>query len=189
MRYLSISLFILIFFSCEVKKTKATPINLETKKKVEIASPESADQLIQLTPEFIDENKINLWTDFKKLMEALEDIRQLNPEGIMTYLNDLYKISLNLLKNSFPEKFDKLPIYSRVKVVQTQIIKCHYYASNKQNQQLNQALDQLYSEYNILINRMISMAEENKIPFDSLSLRADFPTYQDSKMNPALSKK
>ena len=187
MRYLFIFLIILIFFSCDEKTPKASSINLETKKKVEIASPKSANQLIQLTSEFIEENEINLWTNFKKLMDAMEDISQLNPEGIMSYLKELYKISLSLLKNPFPEKFDKLPIYSRVKVVQTQIIKCHYYASNKQNQQLNQALEQLYSEYNILIKRMVSLAEENKIPLDSLGV--DLSTFQDSRMKPALSKK
>lgn len=187
MRYLFFPLFILILFSCKEKKPTTQPINLETKNKVEITSPESADQIIQLTPEFIEENEINLWADFKKLMDAMEDISQLNPEGIMTYLIELYKISIALVKNPFPQKFNKLPIYSRVKVVQTQIIKCHYYASNKQNQKLNQALDQLYSEYNILIRRMIIMAEENKIPLDTLGI--DLPSFQDSKMNPALSKK
>ena len=186
-RYIFIYLFILILFSCDEKKSEVPPINLETKKKVEISSPESADQVIQLTPEFIMENEINLWTDFKKLMDAMEDISRLNPQGVMTYLKELYKISLKLLKNPFPEKFDKLPIYSRIKVVQTQIIKCHYYASNKQNQQLNQALEQLYSEYNILIKRMVSLSEENKIPLDSLGV--DLSTFQDSRMKPALSKK
>ena len=187
MRCLLIPFFILILFSCKGKKPNTQPINLEKKNKVEITSPESADQVIHLTPEFIEENEINLWADFKKLMDAMEDISQLNPEGIMTYLIELYKISIALVKNPFPQKFNKLPIYSRVKVVQTQIIKCHYYASNKQNQKLNQALDQLYSEYNILISRMISMAEENKMPLDTLGI--DLPFFQDSKMNPALSKK
>ena len=187
MRYISIPLLILILFSCKEKKPESPSINLETKKKVEISSPECVGQLIKLTPEFIEVNQINLWSDFKKLMDAIEDISQLNSEGIMTYLKELYKISLILLKNPFPEKFDKLPIFSRVKVVQTQIIKCHYYASNKQNEQLNQALDQLYSEYNILIKRMITIVEENKIPLDSLAV--DLPIFQDSKMNPALSNK
>ena len=110
MRYLFFPLFILILFSCKEKKPTTQPINLDTKNKVEITSPESADQIIQLNPEFIEENEINLWADFKKLMDAMEDISQLNPEGIMTYLIELYKISIALVKNPFPQKFNKLPI-------------------------------------------------------------------------------
>ena len=72
-------------------------------------------------------------------------------------------------------------------MVQTQIIKCHFYAANKQNEKLNQSLDELYLEYNILLKRIISMAEENKIQLDSL--RLDQPNFQDSKMKPAFSRK
>jgi hypothetical protein len=117
----------------------------------------------------------------------MEDMSQLNPAGIMTFVSELDKITSALLKAPFPDTFDKLPIYSRIKVVQTQIIKCHFYATNKQNEKLNQALDELYLEYNILLKRMISMAEENKIPLDSLGI--DLPTIQDSKIKPAFSKK
>ena len=61
----------------------------------------------------------------------------------MTFISELYKITSTLLKSPFPEKFDKLPIHSRIKVVQTQIIKSHFYAANKQNEKLNQSLDEL----------------------------------------------
>ena len=112
---------------------------------------------------------------------------QLNPAGIMTFISELYKITSTLLKSPFPEKFDKLPIYSRIKVVQTQIIKSHFYAANKQNEKLNQSLDELYLEYNILLMRMISMAEENKIQLDSMGVSQPF--FQDSKIKPAFSRK
>ena len=137
--------------------------------------------------EFIDENKINQWIQFKKFKDAMEDMSQLNPAGIMIFISELYKITSSLLKSPFPKQFDKLPIYSRIKVVQTQIIKCHFYAANKQNEKLNQSLDELYLEYNILLKRIISMAEENKIQLDSF--RLDQPNFQDSKMKPAFSRK
>ena len=117
----------------------------------------------------------------------MEDISKLNPAGIMTFISELYKTTSSLLKSPFPEEFDKLPIYSRIKVVQTQIIKCHFYADNKQNEKLNQSLDELYLEYNILLKRMISMAEENKIQLDSIVVGQS--TFQDSKMKPAFSRK
>ena len=123
----------------------------------------------------------------EKFKDAIEDITQLNPAGVMIFISELYKTTSALLKAPFPEAFDKFPVYGRIKVVQTQIIKCHFYAYNKQNEKLNVALNELYVEYNILLKRMISIAEENKIQLDSLGL--DTPTIQDSKTIPTFSKK
>ena len=187
LRYFSIVLMIICLFSCEEKKSDTSSIIDRTKDKLTISAPDHSTQLTQLTPKFIEENNIDQWTQFKKFKDAIEDMTQLNPEGIMTFISELYKITSTLLKSPFPEKFDKLPIYSRIKVVQTQIIKSHFYAANKQNEKLNQSLDELYLEYNILLNRMISMAEENKIQLDSMGVSQ--PSFQDSKMKPAFSRK
>lgn len=187
LRFLPIVLFLFCVISCKEKKTGTQQIVEEVEDTLSIATPDYSKQLIEFTAAFTEENKINEWTEFKKFKDAMEDMSQLNPAGIMTFVSELYKITSALLKAPFPDTFDKLPIYGRVKVVQTQIIKCHFYATNKQNEKLNQALDELYLEYNILLKRMISMAEENKIPLDSLGI--DLPTIQDSKIKPAFSKK
>ena len=55
------------------------------------------------TPEFIEENNINKWIQFKKFKDAMEDISQLNPASIMTFISELYKTSASLLKSPFPE--------------------------------------------------------------------------------------
>ena len=117
----------------------------------------------------------------------MEDIALLNTAEIMTFISELYKTTTSLLKAPFPEDFNKFPIYSRIKVIQTQIIKCHFYAANRQNKKLNQSLDKLYLEYNVLLRRMISMAEDNKIELDSLKMVNSI--FQDSKMKPAFSRK
>ena len=187
LRYFSLVLMIICLFSCKEKKSDTQQVIDKTEDKLTIDTPDHATELNQLTPEFIAENKIDQWTQFKKFKDAMEDMTQLNPAGIMTFISELYKITSSLLKSPFPEKFDKLPIYSRIKVVQTQIIKCHFYAANKQNEKLNRSLDELYFEYNILLKRMISMAEENKIQLDSIGVSQ--PTFQDSKMKPAFSRK
>ena len=187
LRFLPIVLFLFCVISCKEKKTSTQQIVEEVEDTLSIATPDYSKQLIEFTDAFTEENKINEWTEFKKFKDAMEDMSQLNPAGIMTFVSELDKITSALLKAPFPDTFDKLPIYGRVKVVQTQIIKCHFYATNKQNEKLNQALDELYLQYNILLKRMISMAEENKIPLDSLGI--DLPTIQDSKIKPAFSKK
>ena len=187
LRHFLIVLTIIYFFSCQEKKSETQHRGDKTEKKLTIDAPNHATRLTQLTPEFIEENNINKWIQFKKFKDAMEDISQLNPASIMTFISELYKTSASLLKSPFPEEFDKLPIYSRIKVVQTQIIKCYFYASNKQNIKLNQALDELYLEYNILLKRMISMAEDNKIQLDTILV--GYPNLEDSKIIPAFSKK
>ena len=186
-RYFSLVLTIICLFSCKEKKSNINPVLHKTVDKLTIDTPDCASKLTKLTPEFIDENNINQWIQFKKFKDAMEDMSQLNPADIVTFISELYKISSSLLKSPFPKQFDKLPIYSRIKVVQTQIIKCHFYAANKQSKKLNQSLDKLYLEYNILLKRIISMAEENNIQLDSL--RLEQPNLQDSKMKPAFSRK
>mgnify|MGYP001217010204 FL=1 len=187
LRYFFLGLMIICLFSCKEKTSAIQQTNYITKKKLTIDAPNYATQLTKLTPNFVKENNINQWIQFKKFKDSMEDIKELNPAGIMTFISELYKTTSSLLKSSFPEEFNKPAIYSRIKVVQTQIIKCHYYATNKQNEKLNQSLDKLYLEYNILLNRMISMADENKIPLDSIGVGKT--NFQDSKRNPAFSRK
>ena len=175
------------FFSCQEKKYGTQQVEDQIEKKLKIDAPDNVTQLTKLTPEFIEENNINQWVQFKKFKDSMEDISQLNPVSIMTFISELYKTTSSLLKSPFPEEFDKLPIYSRIKVVQTQIIKCHFYAANKQNIKLNQSLKELYFEYNILLKRMVSMAEDNKIQLETLGL--GHPSFEDSKIIPAFSKK
>ncbi len=187
LRYFSLVVVIICFFSCKEKKSDTQQTKYKIDEKLTIDASNHATQLTQLSPEFIEENNINHWIQFKKFKDAMEDISQLNPAGIMTFLSELYKTTNSLLKSPFPEEFDKIPIYSRIKVVQTQIIKCHFYAANKQNKKLNQSLNKLYLEYNILLKRMISMAEDNTIQLDTLGVGQ--PNFEDSKIIPAFSRK
>jgi len=151
-----------------------------------VTTPENAVKLSQFSPEFILQNKIDEWPDFILFKESMEDLSQLNPKGVIIFLSELDKIIRRLIQSPFPKTFDGLPIYSRIKVVQTQIIKCHFYASNNQSKKLNDSMDELYLEYNILLNRMVSFVEERQIPLDSIGNEI---IDQDSNIYPAFSKK
>ena len=187
LRYFSLGLMTIFLFSCTEKKPENKQVVDKKEKKLKVDAPSQATQITQLTPEFIEEIKIDQWVQFIKFKDAVEDITLLNTAEIMTFISELYKTTSSLLKEPFPEDFNKFPIYSRVKVIQTQIIKCHFYAANRQNKKLNKSLNKLYLEYNVLLKRMISMAEDNKIELDSL--RMVNPISQDSKMKPEFSRK
>ena len=183
----NIILLTLLFISCNNNALVKTASENKLIDSLFITTPENAIKLTQFTSDFILKNKIDEWPDFISFKESMEDLSKLNPKGVIIFLSELYKITKQLLQSPFPKTFDGLPIYSRIKVVQTQIIKCHFYASNNQSQKLNNSLDELYLEYNILLNRMISFVEEREIPLDSFE--NNMLINQVSKTYPVFSKK
>ncbi len=176
-----------LFISCNNNALVKTASENKLIDSLFITTPENAIKLTQFTSDFILKNKIDEWPDFISFKESMEDLSKLNPKGVIIFLSELYKITKQLLQSPFPKTFDGLPVYSRIKVVQTQIIKCHFYASNNQSQKLNNSLDELYLEYNVLLNRMISFVEEREIPLDSF--KNNMLINQVSKTYPAFSKK
>ena len=176
-----------LFISCNNNALVKTTSENKLIDSLFITTPENAIKLTQFTSDFILKNKIDEWPDFILFKESMEDLSKLNPKGVIIFLSELYKITKQLLQSPFPKTFDGLPVYSRIKVVQTQIIKCHFYASNNQSQKLNNSLDELYLEYNVLLNRMISFVEEREIPLDSFE--NNMLVNQVSKTYPAFSKK
>tara|TARA_B100001769_G_C21909439_1_gene490770 strand:+ start:42 stop:608 length:567 start_codon:yes stop_codon:yes gene_type:complete len=183
----NITLLTLLFISCNNNALIKDPSADKLIDSLFITTPENAVKLTQFTSDFILKNKIDEWPDFILFKESMEDLSKLNPKGVIIFLSELYKITKQLLQSPFPKTFDGLPVYSRIKVVQTQIIKCHFYASNNQSQKLNNSLDELYLEYNILLSRMVSFVEEREIPLDSFGNNKLIN--QVSKTYPAFSKK
>ena len=183
----NIILLTLLFISCNNNALVKHPSKDKLIDSLFITTPENAVKPTKFTSNFILKNKIDQWPDFILFKESMEDLSKLNPKGVIIFLSELYKITKQLLQSPFPKTFDGLPVYSRIKVVQTQIIKCHFYASNNQSQKLNNSLDELYLEYNILLSRMVSFVEEQEIPLDSFG--NNIIINHDSKTYPAFSKK
>jgi hypothetical protein len=166
MRYLILFIVVLSLGSCKQIQPKIEVDESVKQDSLKIDTPEIVVKFIEFTPEFIVENKIDQWPDFIVFKDAIEDISKLNPEGIVVFLKGLQKLTFLLLKSPHPEPFNSLPIFSRIRVVQTQINKCYFYASNNQNEKLNEALKLLYKDYNILLERMISIGDEKEIKLE-----------------------
>ena len=163
MRQLIFLIVILSFGSCKQMQPKVKIDKIVKQDSLKIDTLENIVKFVQFSPEFIVENKIDQWPDFKAFKNAIEDISKLNPEGIVVFLADLQKLTLMLLNSPHPAPFNSLPIFSRIRVVHTQINKCYFYALRKQNDKLNEALKLVYKDYNILLSRMISIGDEKEI--------------------------
>jgi hypothetical protein len=151
-----------LLFSCNFSTKKN---QVATKVKDSIISPKlpEVNFLDEFSQEFILENKINEWTKFISFKESIEGISDLDPKGITFYLDELEKKTEDLLKSSKPDDFNESPIISRIKVIHMQVMKCKFYSENKQSKKLEGALKELYQYYNILLRRMISYVEEEKV--------------------------
>jgi hypothetical protein len=82
---------------------------------------------------------------------------------LTVFLRGLDNQTQRLLASDFPKAFDNPPIKSRLQVVRTDILKCIYYAENRQNESLDQALRAMYVSYTAFLERLISMGEEKNI--------------------------
>ena len=173
MRYLLLFIVVLSLGSCKQIQPKVEVDETVKQDSLKIDTPEIEVKFIEFTPEFIVENEIEKWPDFIVFKDAIEDISKLNPEGIVIFLKDLQKLTFLLLNSPHPEPFNSLPISSRIRVVQTQINKCYFYASSNQNEKLNEALKLLYKDYNILLRRMISIVDEKEIKLETEDLEID----------------
>ena len=184
--YLNLFFLNLIYISCyndNVNKEKITQKINDSQIK---SKPNNVIKITNLSSDFMKENKIFEWSAFQNFKEAIEDLSKLNTKGTLFFLADLSKITNILLQSSFPPVFNKPHIYGRVKVVHSQIIKSHYYASKNDNKNLNHALDNLYLEYNILLNRMISIAEQDEVFLNDKLYKSNFN--HDFKVTPTLSR-
>ena len=116
----NIILLTLLFISCNNNALVTSASENKLIDSLFITTPENAVKLTQFTPDFILKNKIDEWPDFILFKESMEDLSKLNPKGVIIFLSELYKITNQLLQSPFPKTFDGLPVYSRIKVVQTQ---------------------------------------------------------------------
>ena len=87
-------------------------------------------------------------------------MRKLNPEGNLVFIEELELKLKTLSKSRFPKKLDLPDIKSRLKIVHTMLMKSRYHSKNKNWEELDISLQNLYLSYNSFINRIKSINEE-----------------------------
>ena len=91
-------------------------------------------------------------SELRDLKTSIEDLTQLNPSGIESFLEESL-IKCNNLLNSKNNFISRPEIRGRLKVLKTNILKCKF--NNHQNdiRSLNKSLENLFLSYNILFER------------------------------------
>tara|TARA_B100001250_G_scaffold175497_1_gene150920 strand:- start:139 stop:558 length:420 start_codon:yes stop_codon:yes gene_type:complete len=110
---------------------------------------------------FFKLNGIDDWDSFERFQSSVEGMSKMNPKSLDVFLNGL-SINIEKLENSeFPEIFNKPQILSRLKLLRMQTLKTKYFTVYYTKDSIKPALNELYSYYNSLIERMITISKED----------------------------
>ena len=154
-------LFIMVFllFSCKgpvktdkIKKNKDSIFSNALKEK----------NILKSFPDnFFKVNGIDDWDSFERFQSSVEGMSKMNPKSLDVFLNGLSINIEKLEKSEFPEIFDNPQILSRLKLLRMQSLKAKYFTEFYTKDSIKPALNELYSYYNSLIERMITITKED----------------------------
>ena len=154
-------IFILFFsfFSCrgpvkidKIEKNNDSIFSIALKEKIILKSfPEN----------FFKSNGIDDWDSFERFQSSVEGMSKMNPKSLDVFLNGLSINIEKLEKSKFPEIFNKPQILSRLKLLRMQALKAKYFTEYYTKDSIKPALIELYSYYNSLIERMITISKED----------------------------
>lgn len=154
-------IFILFFsfFSCrgpvkidKIEKNNDSIFSIALKEKITLKSfPEN----------FFKSNGIDDWDSFERFQSSVEGMSKMNPKSLDVFLNGLSINIEKLEKSEFPEIFNKPQILSRLKLLRMQALKAKYFTEYYTKDSIKPALIELYSHYNSLIDRMITVSKED----------------------------
>ena len=154
-------IFILFFsfFSCrgpvkidKIEKNNDSIFSIALKEKITLKSfPEN----------FFKSNGIDDWDSFERFQSSVEGMSKMNPKSLDVFLNGLSINVEKLEKSEFPEIFNKPQILSRLKLLRMQALKAKYFTEYYTKDSIKPALIELYSYYNSLIDRMITVSKED----------------------------
>lgn len=154
-------IFILFFsfFSCrgpvkidKIEKNNDSIFSIALKEKIILKSfPEN----------FFKSNGIDDWDSFERFQSSVEGMSKMNPKSLDVFLNGLSINIEKLEKSEFPEIFNKPQILSRLKLLRMQALKAKYFTEYYTKDSIKPALIELYSYYNSLIDRMITVSKED----------------------------
>ena len=154
-------LFIMVFslFSCKgpvktgkIEKNKDSIFINALKEKIILKS---------FPDNFFKVNGIDDWDSFERLQSSVEGMSKMNPKSLDVFLNGLSINIEKLEKSEFPEIFDNPQILSRLKLLRMQSLKAKYFTEFYTKDSIKTALNELYSYYNSLIERMITITKED----------------------------
>tara|TARA_B100001057_G_scaffold501052_1_gene620066 strand:- start:7353 stop:7850 length:498 start_codon:yes stop_codon:yes gene_type:complete len=121
------------------------------------------EKIVDFSMENRKKYNLDSWNALNNFIDRFENLSKMIPEGNLVFIEELIMKTDELLKSNFPEKHNISDIKSRIKVVKSMLLKSRYNSKNQKWEELDISLNELFTAYNSLVNRIISVADENNI--------------------------
>ena len=150
-----------IFFSCVSENELKGTISSTIEKSILLDSTkEIRFELIDYPKDFLEENGLQDWDEFKRLYDAMDRLKELDLRDVEVNIIGISALLNELVSNNLPDQFEIPQIRSRLKVVQMQAQKSRYFTRHYKKDSLILSIKFLYSYYNSIISRMITIKQE-----------------------------
>ena len=130
-----------MFISCvgenELKGTISSTIEKST-----LLDPtkEIRFELIDYPKDFLEENGLQDWDEFKRLYDAMDRLKELDLRDVEVNIIGISALLNELVSDNLPDQFEIPQIRSRLKVVQMQAQKSRYFTRHYKKDSLIDAL-------------------------------------------------
>lgn len=164
MHYKIFVLFLISIYCSSCSTSSPKPVEkVEVKDSLRLEVETKNLSIYALPKEGIIDSTLMQNTRFLSFKGAMEDLNKLNPEGILPFVVAALQACQRVERSPLPQPFDALDISARLKVVKTQLIKVRYFTQEEKQEELNQALEGLYTAYNDYLKRIHSFSEEETL--------------------------
>ena len=117
-------------------------------------------ELIDYPKDFLEENGLQDWDEFKRLYDAMDRLKELDLRDVEVNIIGISALLNELVSDNLPDQFEIPQIRSRLKVVHMQAQKSRYFTRHYKKDSLIPSIKFLYNYYNSIISRMITIKQE-----------------------------
>ena len=117
-------------------------------------------ELIDYPKDFLKDNGLQDWDEFKRLYDAMGRLKELDLRDVEVNIIGISALLNELVSDNLPDQFEIPQIRSRLKVVQMQAQKSRYFTRHYKKDSLIPSIKFLYNYYNSTISRMITIKQE-----------------------------
>ncbi|OUW34757.1 MAG: hypothetical protein CBD39_03390 [Flavobacteriaceae bacterium TMED179] len=157
-----LSLFLVIACGEGNKLKDSSSDSIKNNIGEELISDENFE-LVDYPEDFLKENGLEEWEDFRNLHKAMDRLKEMDIRDIELNIIGLSSRLKDLISQDLPGGFETPQIRSRLKVVQMQTQKSRYFTRHYKKDSLLPSLRALYYHYNVLILRMIVLKEDENV--------------------------
>lgn len=164
---------ILFITACGEEKNLLEPNSSSEEGKNNLGKPLKGEfELVAYPETFLKENGLEEWEHFQNVYESMDRLKSLDLRKVEVNILALSTRIKNILDKQIPGGFETPQIRSRLKVVYMQTQKAKYFTRYYKNDSLIPSLQNLYENYNALINRMIILKQETSTVVSDSATRA-----------------